>query len=538
MNSLQRSLLIVGIVLLGAGEAVWVAHSVRAQIRQQQDFLAAHQPTPGPLPAAREFTRDEGYAFLAAAKKAEAIADPLQRCLAYPDPPGSHWSHDAVVAYCRYRLQPLLTFAEAQSLIQQGRSAELDRRLADALHGQQTDPAARGLLDRIYQEAFQNGSFDIRPTLDAWKRDSPNSAFAFAASGTAYEAMAGEARGSKYVRDTPDSSMQAMDNLLTQADSDLRRAIALNPKIPSAHAALIHAKGLGSGRSEVDAAIHDALAAVPDDYDIYVTAMWTRQPNWGGSLDAMDRLAAQAQAQVQTNPMLKMLHSERPFYVVWHCDCTQAQEMAAYPNAADEMPNSTNLATIGKLASDYHNLTMALVYQSEALRFAPGKEDARIGRAYALVDYDESAWAVADLSHLLAASPGNDKALDARAYAYEILGDYAHAEQDLRALLARNPRDARTLSQLGDLFVNWAHDWNKGWVVADQLTREQPADPYGWLLRADIQERQPRAGLDVTTDYLDSHFGNDPRLAKIVVRLRAAVALRKHTGIDAQAKAP
>jgi hypothetical protein len=42
--------------------------------------MMARQPTPAPLPAAREFTRDA------------------------PDPPDSHSSHDAVAAYCHYRM--------------------------------------------------------------------------------------------------------------------------------------------------------------------------------------------------------------------------------------------------------------------------------------------------------------------------------------------------------------------------------------------------------------------------------------------------
>lgn len=535
MNALQRGLLIAAIVLLGVGEWVWNVRAAWSQVDQQVKAEATQRATQHPLPSHR-FTRDQGYAFIAAMKKAEAIADPLQHCLAYPDPPDSHWSRDTVAAYCRYRLQPLLTFAEAQSLIQQGHAAELDRRLAAALHAQQTDPAARGLLDRIYQEAFQNGSFDIRPTLDAWKRDSPHSAFAFAASGTAYVSMAADARGSGYMKDTPDSSVQAMDSLLAQADGDLRQAIALNPKLTVAYSALIHAGGMGYGRSYVDAAIHDALAAVPDDYSVYSMAMWTRQPKWGGSLDAMGRLAAQAQAQ--GNPLMKVLRSERPFYEVWNCDCSHEVEMAAYPQATDELTSSSNLVDIGRMASKYRNQTMALIYQSEALRFTPGDEEARVNRAYALVDYDEAAWAAADLGHLLAASPGNKKALDARAYAYEMLGDYAHAEQDLRALLAMEPGDLRTLSQLGDLFVNWAKDWDKGWAVADQLMREHPDSAYGWLLRASIQEQQPRAGLDATADYLESRFGKDPQMEKMLVRMRAQVALRKHTGIDAQPTAP
>ncbi|GGY18853.1 hypothetical protein GCM10008098_08710 [Rhodanobacter panaciterrae] len=537
MGSGPRWLLIVAIVLLGIGEWVWNARTVQSQVRREVQIQLERRPATVPLPS-HKFTRNQGYAFIDAMKKAEAIADPLQRCLAYPDPPDSHWSRDTVVAYCHYRLQPRLTFAEAQSLIQHDNAAELDRRLAAALHAQQADPAARGLLDRIYQEAFQNGSFDIRPTLDAWKRASPHSAFAFAASGTAYVSMAAEARGSGYMSDTPASNVQAMDNLLAQADVDLRRSIALDPKLTPAYAALIHGGGLGHGRDYVDAAIRDALAAVPDDYSNYTMALWTRQPKWGGSLEAMDQLAAQARAQAPGNPLMKVLSSERAFYEVWNCDCSHEVEMAAYPHVVDELTSNSNLAEIGRMASQYRDQTMALIYQSEALRFAPGNEDARVNRAFALVDYDESAWAVSDLDRLLAASPDNKRALDARASAYEMLGDYVHAEQDFRRLLAMDPGNMRTLSKLGDMFVNWAKDWDKGWAVADQLIREQPQNPYGWLLRASVQERQPRAGLDATADHLEAQFGKDPEMAKMLVRMRATVALRKHTGIDARPTAP
>ncbi|WP_027484297.1 DUF4034 domain-containing protein [Rhodanobacter sp. OR87] len=538
MNSKQRGVLIAAIVLLGVGEGVWIAHSVYAQIGHQEQLLMARQPTPPSLPAAREFTRDEGYAFLAAAKKAEAIADPLQRCLAYPDPPDSHWSHDAVAAYCHYRMQPLLTFAEAQSLIQQGHAAELDRRLAAALQAQQTQPDSHGLLDRIYQEAFRNGSFDIRPTLDAWKRDSPHSAFALAASGMAYVAMAGEARGAQYMKDTPQDSVDAMHKLLAQADSDLRQAIALNPRLTPAYIALINAGGLGFGRAYTDAAIRSALAVAPDDYAIRSMAMWTLEPKWGGSLGAMDRFAAQAQAYTRTNPLMRLMLSERPYYQVDNCDCTQDAELAAYPAALDQLASITYLERAGLAADGNRNMAVPGIYLSEALRFGSEKDDVRTHRVSALVDFDEAAWAVADMSRLLAASPRHADALRARAYAYEMQADYAHAEQDFRALLAIDPDDMHVLPQLGDMFVNLAHDWAKGWAVADQLIREQPQNPYGWILRATIQKQQPRPGLDATANHLQAQFGKDPQIAKIIVRMRAAVALRKHAGIDARTSAP
>lgn len=538
MNALQRGLLIGAIVLLGIGELAWITRSAVAQARHEAELAQAQQTVQHPLPAPRKFTREEGYAFFAAAKKAEALADPLQRCLAYPDPPGSHWSRDAVRAYCRYRLQPAITFAEVRELVQQGKAAELDRRFAAALHAQQTDPVSHGLLDRIYYQDFDDGSFDVRPTLDAWKRDSPRSAFAWAASGTAYLAMAWRARGTAYIRDTPADQIEAMDRLLAQADSDLRQAIALDPQVTPAHSALIRAGQMGFGKAYTNAAIRAGLAAAPDNYSIHGAAIAAREPKWGGSLEAMDRLAAQAQAHAAANPLLKLLLSERPYYEVVNRDCTVAEALAAYPGALDQVAGYGYLAYVGKLADDHHDTAVAGIYLSEALRFDPARDDWRIRRSRALVDFDESAWAVADLGRVLAHSPRDAAALGARAYAYTMQSDFGRAERDYRAVLALHPGDVDTLLRLADIFINLSHDWDKGWAITDQLIREQPNNPAGWLLRASIQQGQPRAGLDATADELEARFGKNPQMARIILQIRASVALRKSSGIDARPGAP
>lgn len=104
MDSGPRWPLIAAIILLGICEWIWIIRSGTSRVhRWQAQFQAkSAQSAVTPWdPAKRHlFTRDEANAFLDAAKKAEAIRDPLQRCLAYPDPPRSHWSHDAVDAYC------------------------------------------------------------------------------------------------------------------------------------------------------------------------------------------------------------------------------------------------------------------------------------------------------------------------------------------------------------------------------------------------------------------------------------------------------
>ncbi|MFC5580047.1 tetratricopeptide repeat protein [Rhodanobacter terrae] len=526
MGSGPRWLLIAAIVLLGLGEWAWGIHSATSRLtaRIHAEQVRRHAHPPLPLAKGHLFTHDETHAFLAAAKRAEAIEDPLQRCLFYPDPPDSHWSHDAVVAYCHYRLRSVISFAEVQALIQHGHAADLDRLMAQALDKQQTQKESAGLLDQIFYQDFDDGSFDIRPTLDAWKRDSPKSAFAYAASGFAYVAMAASARGNAYISETPQSNVDAMDKLLSQADTDLRRAIELNPKVTPAYVAMIDAGKMSLGRAYIDQAARRGLAAAPADYSIYNALMMADQPKWGGSLLAMARLARSAQAHVGNNPLLTLLLAEAPAYAYDVCDCESRAVWAADSAVFDNLASSTLLKNAGYAATRNGHSELSVVYLSEASRFLPDNIDVRVHRNYDLTTLRESAWALADANQLVDTWPEKAGGFNARAYAYESIKDYVHAEQDLRTAIPLDASDTWPLAELGDIYVYRIHDWDKGWDIASRLIQSHPEKPQGWILRASIQKDQPRAGMDETMHYFLAHFGDDPHLQLQVREMHAALA--------------
>lgn len=532
MKEWQRGLLIIAIVLLGAGEVLWRMQSVDTQLHgqivaNQAARRAMSRRQVAALPKGHEFTRAETYTFLDAAKKAEALADPLQRCLAYPDPPGSHWSHDTVVAYCEYRTQPVPTFAEVATLIRAGKAAEVDRRFARMLQAQLGDADAHGRLDRAFYEDFENGSFAIRPTLDAWKRDSPSSAFAFAASGYAYVQMATAARGGQYMSETPQSNVDAMDKLLAQADADLRQAIALDPRVTPAYTAMINAGGLSLGRAYALDAGKRGLAVAPDNNAIYGMLMWLQQPKWGGSLSGMDQLAQQAQEHAAANPLLKMLLTERPLYQVQNCHCDPAIELASYPAAIDQVPLSGYLYQAGDAARG-KSYPASAVYLSEALRFNPGIDDARQQRIADLMEFDEADWALAEATRMIDAAPDDASRYMLRAQNYQNRGDYLNAEKDLDKILILAPGDPAASFNLAWLCVHQTHEWDKGWALANQLIKSHPEEGYGWMLRADIQHDQPRAGFKDTVDYFAAHFGHDARWRETSLRMQAALAMQQH----------
>jgi tetratricopeptide (TPR) repeat protein len=538
MTSTQRGWLIVAIVVLGLCGLTWqVRNSVSTTAAALKAVRIAKAARVASQNAAKTsasaftgkghlFTNAEVYAFLAAAKQAEAIKDPLQRCLVYPNPPGSHWTPTAVNAYCQYRMQPLMSFAELQALIQNGQAAEADQRFAQILAAQLTQANARGRLDRTFDQDF-DGSFEEREVLDAWKRASPKSAFAYAASGFAYEKMAFEARGKGYMKDTPLSNVESMDRLLQQADADLRQAIALNPKITPVYTAMIDAGGLSLGNAYAMDAAQRGLAVDPANFSIYSALMWLAQPKWGGSLRAMNNITAKAQTHRSENPLMVLQLSKEPAYdKLDSCDCHSVEELATYPAMFDQVSTVQEMLYAASAAESSHHMELSVVYFSEALRFDPDLPDARLHRIDNLNNFDESQWAVDEANRMVSASPQDEDPIKARAYSYEALGDYNRAEQDMRAALSIDPGDEGALTELLNIYVDWTHEWDKAWDTDNHLIQVSPGKPYGWVMRAEIQEQQPRAGLQDTVDYFAAHFDVDPRDHKTLLDMRAALALQ------------
>lgn len=530
MSTRGRILLIIALILLGIGEYGWSitkAMSLFAVPLDGRPQLARQHARRVPALSRSGFTPAEVHAFLDKVRAAEAVADPLQRCLDYPDPPRSHWSPATVEAYCHYYLQKTISFHEAQELIQSGHAAELDSRLAQALQAQRTRPESRGLLDHTYFSAFDNGSFDVRQTLDAWKRASPDSAFAFAASGSAYVAMAWKARGGAYINDTPQSNIDAMNRLLMEADSDLERALALNPQVTPTYVAMMRAGSLSLGGSYTRRAVQRGLAVAPDNYSIYGTLSSVEEPRWGGSLEAMDRVARQAQAHVKRNPLLAILLSAEPAYRYDVCNCRSSASWPAYPTVFDNVASTALLSSAGKAASENGHPELAVIYLSEALRFQPGALGTRRQRDTDLAYVGEPRMALDDANRLIADNPHDARNYLLRGNVYRSLMDTRHAEEDLEHALAMDPDDIDVLGPLGSLYIDQTHEWDKAWDITDRIIRKYPGSPAGWVMRATIQESQPRAGLDDTYRYFVEHFGHDPSMQWQIAHIREVLAKAK-----------
>jgi tetratricopeptide (TPR) repeat protein len=460
--------------------------------------------------------------FLSDARTAEAIADPLQRCLAYPSPPGLDWSSAATSAYCRYQLDPAVKPEEAFQLIRSGHAAELDRRFAEIMRTPHSQPDQQDVLDRTFNIDFANGSDTVRGLMDAWKRQDPNSPFALAASGMSYLAMAQQARGSDYATNTPQSSFDSMSRLLQRARDDLDAAVKLEPRVTPAYGAMIYVAALSSDTNYAISAARRGLAIEPASYMIYTRLVWMAQPKWGGTVPVMRRFIAGAQRHAKENPLLLVLRAESTGgeQAVEYTPCMPASEYDLY-NVLFAQPGRVGLLMEAAWSARHCSRSdLSLIFRSEVLRFDPSNIDHRQMRVSDLVDFGQSQWAMSEGNALVALAPQDENSYEARGLVYESKGQMDDAINDYEQALRINPNDSWDLIELGNLYVSAKHDWDKGWAMANRLLQINPEEPRGWLLRARIQREQPRAGLDQTVSDFITKFGNGPEQQGWIMQMK------------------
>lgn len=516
----------------GATQSSSVDESLRPSENDGHQLLGAK----GKLP-----DRQSIYAFLTAAKQAEALSDPLQRCLKYPDPPGSHWSAATVDAYCRYRLYRMTPYDEVRGVLQRGEFDELERRLSALLQEKLTQPGLRNNFDHSFEAWFDRPDLELRTLLENWKRAKPQSAFAYAASGASYVAMAAHARGGAFIRDTPSSQIEAMDRLLKLADADLRTAIKLDARLTPAYALIVNIGPHVGDDAYLAKAAQAALRADPANFSVYDELMWALQPKWGGSLEQMARLGKLARKHAAENPLLLLLPEKELAYEaeLESEDCSNTHRFELYGVIFDQAAVVSQLLTAGTSAARCNHLELSILYYSEALRFNPGDEETRVNRANELADFDESAWALREVEQVLKANPRNARYVFSHGFISESLNDYPTAEKDYLQALALDPGSRDIYGQLVELYLDNMHDWEKAWKIDERVMELFPSEPYGWLVRAAIQEQQPRPGLKDTADYFQAHFDTSPELHQQLLRMRAAQALQEGKArVNAKAASP
>lgn len=463
----------------------------------------------------------EDYAaFMIAVARADAITDPLQRCLQYPDLPETHWNSDTTRTYCIYRNHHTMQLQDIEALLKAGKADEVDRIFQGYLDTQRRDSTQPGLLDIAFENAgFDDADDNVRRVIDLWKQQAPDSAFALAASGVQYVDAAQKARGTSMAGELDDRQVDGMNQRVALAFKDLDRVASTNSAITPIYPAMIHGAGMLGDDATMYRAAKLGLSVDPANFGIRVSMMNHAQRKWGSYFGGVDAQSTEDFSLANKNPLLNMV-ARNPSVYRANCDCSDAETHRLVVQAIDKNLSSGNLVD---MAADVYDTDRRLAVEiySEALRFDPTYVDLLRWRSQGMISLGDRRGATATFAAVARLYPTNDAMADDLGNVYAQAGDPKDAEATLLAVLQRDPDNYYAMGVLGDLYNHAGHQPEKAEALADIMIKEHPEKAGGYIVRSCNQMDHNLPGVYDTIHYFIDHFGDDPQWKSQAAEMRA-----------------
>jgi tetratricopeptide (TPR) repeat protein len=419
--------------------------AIAAPLAWRYRYHVLPPPPPPPLPVAVttgiafEGATPAMREFLVAAKAADAIADPLARCLAFPDAPGTQWPAGLARAHCEYAFGPHLTFKDMRAFVDRGDVAGLEARLRADL---ERHFSATGFSEVIHADFESIGGFDGDEDLTRrWLQLAPDSAFALAARGRFLRVLAANARGTDAIGATPPQALRNMADAGAQAITLLQRAIAAEPRLLPAHADLIGVAMMLSEDAVQADAIARAEAVDPGCYPVARARMNALLPQWGGDADARAAYLRELEARVAQRPLLSLALAEDAIAEGdFHYGAGRALESRqVLEPAARRFTNAHVHYDLARavLATTPAQMREAVAGYVAAMRFESphGWWAGDLGQYLVLV-FNERQWAVSILEHAVARDPDDGWTRMALAEVYWMAQRRDDAEREYAHLMA------------------------------------------------------------------------------------------------------
>ncbi|MEO6526826.1 MAG: DUF4034 domain-containing protein [Gemmatimonadaceae bacterium] len=301
-------------------------------------------------------------------------------------------------------------------------------RLDSALAARRTDAFSVPAHESRYLYAFDvfdSGDSTLAGPLDDWVARDSTRAVAFAARSRYRVRRAWRARGTAFAEKLTESQREGMRAWLGLARQDAIHAVMLDTTDVAAHLAMLDAVMLGGNDDVARRVVRDAIKRQPSSMLVRARYMYTIRPNWGGSVDAMERFANAQQPDARTYPRMSIL--------LGLPDVERGDDLAQ-----DDQPQAAVDAYSRALS---HGRFWSFFYER--------------GRVYRTLGEPERA--LADLEQTVAERPGSAAALAWRA----VLGVELSNEREGRAadVLLRRARDDFRLAAAFDADdgeVRWA----------------------------------------------------------------------------------
>lgn len=530
----KPALLLAAVLVVGIGAV--------AYLLLHRDDGATSSPLGAPSP-----TQDTAFkSELDKIRSAEKIEDPVQRCLAYPDPYEFHWDREQVEQLCKRLTWRMLSWNEIRRLLDDHHPEKLDAAFDDYLKQNFNDPQRHGFLTWTFWWMFQNPSAEETALTQRWVDADPSSAYALAARGIHYSQAAYAARGGNSLGKTSDDQLSRMQELVDKSRADLEKSLTINPRLIAAYHGLLRISRLSESETPREDWVHRAQAVDAADPWIYEDWLDDTEPQWGGSTIEMEHIADEAAAHAKENPLLATLKAETlcnqgDDYRCTECTKDGAKALDFYKQAGGFGPSGCFLDGGGAAAVFAQDSQTAVRYYSQAVRFIGGG-DWFAYRAQALRSIGENEWAMRDLDKAIAANPRNTTALYSKGLILTSMQRFGDAESTYRKILTIDPDHQNGTIALSMLYLSEStplYSAEKAKPLVSHLVTKYPSLAQGWLLQAAVSwiDHNAPTYIDSANNYLKLVDHDDPANQSDIAAIKERIEqVRKYQDAQNQSK--
>jgi len=217
--------------------------------------------------------------------------------------------------------------------------------------------------------AFRKVPRSGESALNEWVGKYPASYAALVARGSYYHAQGLDARGTAFLKDTPDENVEAMRVYLSKARRDLERSLKLTQKPYLSRLLLMSLTRTAGSRRGAKAQYGEAVKLAPQSVELRLAYMSSLEPRWGGSLAEMEAFAAESRTQLKDPDAAARVTARIPAYRAHERqrekDFTQAlqlydESIALYADARALCERSYVLSQLKRDAEAFADVKLAL----------------------------------------------------------------------------------------------------------------------------------------------------------------------------------
>jgi TPR repeat protein len=372
-----------------------------------------------------------------------------------------------------------------RELLAAERFAELDAQMsayqAAYAKGESSD-------DRPFQALVALTAVDteLRPAYDRWVARYPGSYAARLARGYYLSGMGWAARGQGYVRDTPKERMEEMRGYFREAMEDLKASVALDSRPVLSYATMIRVARADRSFGDIGLYLDNALALDPKAYHARMSYLLGIRPEWGGSLEQMERFVAlsrQALPAEQAAKLQRVLDNSlaRGELASGEQHAARGEYAAAvqrYDDVLAKRPSARGYAARGYAYMRMERHDRAIVDFDRALELDPEDQccgNTHSNRGYSYLMSGALPKALPDLVHAA-------EQMDSQWAARTLVGIYAYGQYGARIDLQRARPWCERAARQGDAWSMHClgHIYRTGWGG----TQRDLAKGRDWMQRA------------------------------------------------------